>query len=193
MDVEAAEPLRVNETGIVTADGRQIDLDVIIYATGYYLISCPPWTSPVATACGWPRSGAIFGRLPWRHGARFPNLFISLGAELQPRARCRAQFRRRGVQSLRHGMPSAAGESGGRAIEVTPVAHEGTSPISFSPWRARCGVTSDRALLPLGRWQDRDGVPVPPGGRGTGIVRRSNLTSSSDDRIALRQTAPGDR
>ncbi len=37
VDVEAAEPARVNEAGIVTADGRQIDLDVIIYATGYYL------------------------------------------------------------------------------------------------------------------------------------------------------------
>jgi len=37
VDVEAGEPARVNEAGIVTADGRQIGLDVIIYATGYYL------------------------------------------------------------------------------------------------------------------------------------------------------------
>lgn len=37
VDVEASEPARVNEAGIVTEDGRQIDLDVIIYATGYYL------------------------------------------------------------------------------------------------------------------------------------------------------------
>lgn len=37
VDVEASEPARVNQAGIVTADGRQIDLDVIIYATGYYL------------------------------------------------------------------------------------------------------------------------------------------------------------
>jgi 4-hydroxyacetophenone monooxygenase len=37
VDVEASEPGRVNEAGIVTPDGRQIDLDVIIYATGYYL------------------------------------------------------------------------------------------------------------------------------------------------------------
>lgn len=37
VDVEASEPARVNEAGIVTADGRQIDLDVIVYATGYYL------------------------------------------------------------------------------------------------------------------------------------------------------------
>lgn len=37
VDVEASEPARVNERGIVTQDGRQIDLDVIVYATGYHL------------------------------------------------------------------------------------------------------------------------------------------------------------
>jgi len=37
VDVEANEPAEVNAKGIVTQDGRQIDLDVIVYATGYYL------------------------------------------------------------------------------------------------------------------------------------------------------------
>ncbi|MBE1549105.1 cation diffusion facilitator CzcD-associated flavoprotein CzcO [Mycobacterium sp. OAS707] len=37
VDVEAAEPAEVNARGIVTRDGRQIDLDVIVYATGYHL------------------------------------------------------------------------------------------------------------------------------------------------------------
>ncbi|MFG1934024.1 flavin-containing monooxygenase [Mycobacterium sp. NPDC048908] len=37
VDVEAGEPAAVNADGIVTADGRQLDLDVIIYATGYHL------------------------------------------------------------------------------------------------------------------------------------------------------------
>ena len=37
IDVEASEPARVNANGIVTQDGRQIDLDVIVYATGYHL------------------------------------------------------------------------------------------------------------------------------------------------------------
>ncbi|OBF30919.1 cyclohexanone monooxygenase [Mycobacterium sp. ACS1612] len=37
VDVEASEPAAVNADGIVTADGRQLDLDVIIYATGYHL------------------------------------------------------------------------------------------------------------------------------------------------------------
>ena len=37
VDVEAAEPAEINARGIVTTDGRQIDLDVSIYATGYHL------------------------------------------------------------------------------------------------------------------------------------------------------------
>jgi cation diffusion facilitator CzcD-associated flavoprotein CzcO len=37
VDVEASEPAEVNPNGIVTQDGRQIDLDVIVYATGYHL------------------------------------------------------------------------------------------------------------------------------------------------------------
>ena len=37
VDVEASEPAEVNAKGIVTQEGRQIDLDVIVYATGYHL------------------------------------------------------------------------------------------------------------------------------------------------------------
>jgi 4-hydroxyacetophenone monooxygenase len=37
VEVEAAEPEEVHASGIVTRDGRQIDLDMIIYATGYHL------------------------------------------------------------------------------------------------------------------------------------------------------------
>ena len=37
VDVEASEPAEVNAKGIVTQGGRQTDLDVIIYATGYHL------------------------------------------------------------------------------------------------------------------------------------------------------------
>jgi len=37
VDVEASEPACVNADGIVTQDGRQLDLDVIVYATGYHL------------------------------------------------------------------------------------------------------------------------------------------------------------
>jgi 4-hydroxyacetophenone monooxygenase len=37
VDVEAGEPAEVNAKGIVTQEGRQIDLDIIVYATGYHL------------------------------------------------------------------------------------------------------------------------------------------------------------
>jgi 4-hydroxyacetophenone monooxygenase len=37
VDVEASEPAEVNAKGIVTQDGRQINLDIIVYATGYHL------------------------------------------------------------------------------------------------------------------------------------------------------------
>jgi cation diffusion facilitator CzcD-associated flavoprotein CzcO len=37
VDVEASEPAEVNAKGIVTQSGRQVDLDVIVYATGYHL------------------------------------------------------------------------------------------------------------------------------------------------------------
>ena len=37
VEVEASEPAEVTADGIVTADGRHLDLDVIIYATGYHL------------------------------------------------------------------------------------------------------------------------------------------------------------
>ena len=36
VDVESA-PARVTRKGIVTQDGREIELDAIIYATGYHL------------------------------------------------------------------------------------------------------------------------------------------------------------
>jgi cation diffusion facilitator CzcD-associated flavoprotein CzcO len=37
VEVEASEPAEINATGIVTGDGRQLDFDVIVYATGYHL------------------------------------------------------------------------------------------------------------------------------------------------------------
>src|SRR3984957_6865681 len=37
VDVEASEPAEVNAKGIVTQIGRQVDLHVIVYATGYHL------------------------------------------------------------------------------------------------------------------------------------------------------------
>lgn len=78
VDVEAAEPARITPSGIVTQDGREIALDVIIYATGYHLdflstidIRGRGGVSLQDEWAGEPKSyrgGAVPG---------FPNLFIT--------------------------------------------------------------------------------------------------------------------
>ncbi|KWX66321.1 NAD(P)/FAD-dependent oxidoreductase [Mycobacterium sp. NAZ190054] len=85
VDVEASEPARVNEAGIVTADGRQIDLDVIIYATGYHL-------DFLSTVDIRGRDGVelkkVWGDSPaaYRGGLvpGFPNMFISSAPNYSP-------------------------------------------------------------------------------------------------------------
>ena len=85
VDVEAAEPASVTEAGIVTADGRQIDLDVIIYATGYHL-------DFLSTVDIRGRGGKTLAE-EWRDIPRayrggtvpgFPNLFISSAPNYSP-------------------------------------------------------------------------------------------------------------
>jgi cation diffusion facilitator CzcD-associated flavoprotein CzcO len=78
VDVEACEPVKVIPTGIVTVDGREIEFDVIIYATGYHLdflstidIRGKDERTLVDEWSGTPRSyrgGMVPG---------FPNLFIT--------------------------------------------------------------------------------------------------------------------
>ena len=85
VDVEASEPAEVNANGILTADGRQIDLDVIIYATGYHL----DFLSTIdirgrdgATLAGeWGDSPRAYrgGTVPG-----FPNLFITSAPNYSP-------------------------------------------------------------------------------------------------------------
>jgi 4-hydroxyacetophenone monooxygenase len=85
VDVEACEPARVNEAGILTRDGRQIDLDIIVYATGYYL----DFLSTVdirgrdgrKLADEWGDSPRAYrgGTVPG-----FPNLFISSAPNYSP-------------------------------------------------------------------------------------------------------------
>lgn len=85
VDVVASEPARVNQAGIVTADGRQIDLDVLIYATGYHL-------DFLATVDIQGRNGKKltdeWGDRPraYRGGTvpGFPNLFISSAPNYSP-------------------------------------------------------------------------------------------------------------
>jgi cation diffusion facilitator CzcD-associated flavoprotein CzcO len=85
VDVEASEPAEVNAKGIVTQDGRQIDLDVIIYATGYHL----DFLSTVdirgrngkKLADQWGDSPSAYrgGTVPG-----FPNLFITSAPNYSP-------------------------------------------------------------------------------------------------------------
>ncbi|MCV7092143.1 flavin-containing monooxygenase [Mycobacterium interjectum] len=85
VDVEASEPAQVNEAGMVTADGRQIDLDVIVYATGYYL----DFLSNVdIRGRDGKRLADEWGDIPraYRGGMvpGFPNLFISSAPNYSP-------------------------------------------------------------------------------------------------------------
>jgi len=85
VDVEASEPAEVNSAGIVTADGRQIDLDVIIYATGYHL----DFLSTVdVRGRGGKKLADEWGTSPraYRGGTvpGFPNLFITSAPNYSP-------------------------------------------------------------------------------------------------------------
>lgn len=85
VDVEAAEPARVNEKGIITQDGRQIELDVIIYATGYHLDFLS--TIDIRGRDG-VKLSEVWGDSPsaYRGGTvpGFPNLFISSAPNYSP-------------------------------------------------------------------------------------------------------------
>ena len=93
VDVEASEPAKVNPAGIVTQDGRQIDLDVIIYATGYHL-------DFLATLDIRGRDGRTL-REEWGESPRayrggtvpgFPNLFINSAPNYSPAHGAGANF-----------------------------------------------------------------------------------------------------
>ncbi|PND55424.1 cyclohexanone monooxygenase [Mycobacterium sp. ENV421] len=83
--VEASEPAAVNADGIRTADGRQIDLDVIIYATGYHLDFLS--TVDIRGRDGKTLAGE-WGASPraYRGGTvpGFPNLFITSAPNYSP-------------------------------------------------------------------------------------------------------------
>lgn len=85
VEVEASEPAQINTGGIVTADGRQIDLDVIIYATGYHLDFLS--TVDIRGRDGKTLAGE-WGDSPraYRGGTvpGFPNLFITSAPNYSP-------------------------------------------------------------------------------------------------------------
>ena len=96
--------------GIVTQDGRQIDLDVIIYATGYHL----DFLSTVdirgrdgkKLADEWGDSPRAYRG---RHGSWFSEPVHQLGAQLQPRTRCGSELLDGGAGALHHRVPAVDG------------------------------------------------------------------------------------
>lgn len=125
VDVEASEPVRINERGIVTGDGRQIDLDVIIYATGYYL-------DFLSTVDIRGRDGVelseVWGDSPsaYRGGLvpGFPNMFISSAPNYSPGHGAGHNF---GVEVMVHYVMECLqlmAQRKASTIEVTPEAFE---------------------------------------------------------------------
>ncbi|OBB98829.1 cyclohexanone monooxygenase [Mycobacterium sp. 852013-50091_SCH5140682] len=123
VDVEAAEPARVNERGIVTQDGRQIELDVIVYATGYHL-------DFLSTIDIRGRNGLtlreVWGDSPsaYRGGMvpGFPNMFVSSAPNYSPGHGAGHNF---GVEVMVHYVMECLqlmALRGAETIEVTPEA-----------------------------------------------------------------------
>ncbi|SDE02428.1 Predicted flavoprotein CzcO associated with the cation diffusion facilitator CzcD [Mycolicibacterium neoaurum] len=125
VDVEASEPAEVNERGIVTQDGRQIDLDVIIYATGYHLDFLSTvdieGRDGIKLADVWGDSPAAYrgGLVPG-----FPNMFISSAPNYSPGHGAGHNF---GVEVMVHYVMECLqlmAERGAQTVEVTPEAFE---------------------------------------------------------------------
>ncbi len=125
VDVEASEPARVNERGIVTQDGRQIDLDVIIYATGYHLDFLS--TVDIRGRDGL-RLSEVWGDSPsaYRGGMvpGFPNMFISSAPNYSPGHGAGHNF---GVEVMVHYVMECLqlmAQRDAKTIEVKPEAFE---------------------------------------------------------------------
>lgn len=125
VDVEASEPARVNEQGIITEDGRQIELDVIIYATGYHL-------DFLSTVDIRGRDGVklreVWGGSPsaYRGGLvpGFPNMFVSSAPNYSPGHGAGHNF---GVEVMVHYVMECLqlmAQRDASTIEVTPEAFE---------------------------------------------------------------------
>ena len=125
VDVEASEPAGVNERGIITQDGRQIDLDVIIYATGYHLDFLSTvdieGRDGVKLAQVWGESPSAYrgGLVPG-----FPNMFISSAPNYSPGHGAGHNF---GVEVMVHYLMECLqlmAERKAKTLEVTPTAFE---------------------------------------------------------------------
>ncbi len=125
VDVEASEPAAVNERGILTQDGRQIDLDVIIYATGYHLDFLS--TIDIRGRDG-VRLAEVWGDSPsaYRGGLvpGFPNMFVSSAPNYSPGHGAGHNF---GVEVMVHYLMECLqlmAQREASTLEVTPEAFE---------------------------------------------------------------------
>jgi 4-hydroxyacetophenone monooxygenase len=125
VDVEASEPAAVNADGIVTADGRQLDLDVIIFATGYHL----DFLSTIdIRGRGGKKLADEWGDSPrsYRGGTvpGFPNLFINSAPNYSPGHGAGANF---SMEVMAHYIVECLqlmALRGATTIEVTQLAYE---------------------------------------------------------------------
>ncbi len=124
VDVEASEPAEVDAAGIVTHDGRHIDLDIIIYATGYHLDFLSTvdirGRNAVKLAEVWGDSPSAYrgGTVPG-----FPNLFINSAPNYSPGHGAGANF---SMEVLAHFIIECLqlmALRGANTIEVTEKAH----------------------------------------------------------------------
>ena len=181
VDVEASEPAVVNAGGIVTADGRQIDLDVIIYATGYHL----DFLSTIdIRGRGGQKLADVWGDSPraYRGGTvpGFPNLFINSAPNYSPGHGAGANF---SMEVMAHYVIECLqlmALRGATTMEVTRDAHdEYVSGIDQAMARTVwCHTPKCAHLLPI-----RVG---PGGGRNAVPAGRPLASAPGADRRPLR-------
>ncbi|MGZ5365050.1 MAG: flavin-containing monooxygenase [Mycobacterium sp.] len=125
VDVEASEPAEVTADGIVTADGRHLDLDVIVYATGYHLDFLSTidirGRSGRKLADEWGDSPRAYrgGTVPG-----FPNLFINSAPNYSPGHGAGANF---SMEMMAHYVVECLqlmALRGAKTMEVTQNAHD---------------------------------------------------------------------
>ncbi|MGZ8813391.1 MAG: flavin-containing monooxygenase [Mycobacterium sp.] len=125
VDVEASEPAEVTADGFVTADGRHLDLDVIVYATGYHLDFLSTidirGRSGRKLADEWGDSPRAYrgGTVPG-----FPNLFINSAPNYSPGHGAGANF---SMEMMAHYVVECLqlmALRGAKTMEVTQNAHD---------------------------------------------------------------------
>ena len=101
---------RITPAGIVTADGTEHPLDVIVYCTGFHAWRFLGGIDVTGTRGSGPAPavGPGPGRLPGHHRSRLPEPLLPLRAEHQPRRQRQHRHVQRVRGALRDGVPAGA-------------------------------------------------------------------------------------